>query len=397
MNNIFTQLLWETRLRSRVAGLALASFVLLTMGCRREFIDRSDLRNFQQANLVSNSSVYGPKLKDSNLVNAWGLAFSPGGIAWVNSNGTGVSNLYTADGAIVRPPVVIPSPMHTPGGAPTGIVFTGGKGFRLHNGQPALFLFDGADGVLSGWNLADGNRASGLWANPAKAAFTGLAIASSGGSTFIYAANFKSWKIDVWDTAFKMVSMPFHDPGIPAGYAPFNIQAIGSWLYVSYALVGSTGIDSAGKGHGFVDIFTTGGSFVRRFASRGTLNSPWGLVMAPAGFLEEKDMGMDEGDDNGNNGDSKADQIVNTIKQAFDKSQPTILVGNFGDGKINVFTQDGTFQGSLRSHSKTIVIDGLWALMFPPSTATSIDPGRLYFTAGPNKGKDGLFGYLVKK
>lgn len=325
-------------------------------------------------------------------MNGWGLAFSSGGIAWVNSNGAGVSELYTAEGAKVRPAVLIPSPTDTMGGRPSGIVFANGKGFKLSNGQGAAFLFVGEDGILSGWNGAANNKALKIKDNSATSEYKGLALASWGGANYIYAANFTAGRIDVWDTTFKAVSMPFKDPGIPAGYGPFNVQAIGSWLYVSYALVKPNGDDSAGAGHGFVSIFTTNGSFVKRFASRGTLNSPWGLAMAPANFLEANDM---DGDNSSSIG--KGGQVSQIIGHFFDKSQPTVLVGNFGDGTINVFTQDGTFQGHLRSHNKTIVIHGLWALMFPPSTATTIDPKRLYFTAGPNDENDGLFGYLIKQ
>jgi uncharacterized protein (TIGR03118 family) len=392
MNNVFTQLLWEAQSRVRVAGLVLGALLVMTFGCKRQVIDKDDLRNFQQVNLVANSWNYGPKLKDTTLLNAWGLAFSPGGIAWVNANGAGVSELYTAEGAKVRPAVLIPSPTDTMGGTPSGIVFSGGKGFKLSNGQGALFLFVNEDGVLSGWNGAANNKALKIKDNSATSEYKGLAIASNGGANFIYAANFKTGKIDVWDTTWASVSMPFKDPGIPAGFAPFNIQAIGNWLYVSYAKVGPTGDDVKGPGNGFVSIFTTNGTFVRRFASRGSLNSPWGLAMAPAGFLEANDM---DRDDNSNLG--KDGPVGKIIGQVFDKAQATILVGNFGDGTINVFTQDGTFQGHLQTHSKTIVIHGLWALSFPPSTATTVDPKRLYFTAGPNEEMDGLFGYLIKQ
>jgi len=396
MNNVFTQLLRERSSRRHAAGLTLASLLLLTIGCRRQVIDKDDLRNFQQINLVANSWSYGPKLQDTTLRNAWGLAFSSNGIAWVNSNGAGLSELYTAEGAIVRAPVLIPSPTDTMGGTPTGIVFAGGKGFKLSNGSAAAFLFVGEDGILSGWNGAANNKALKIKDRSATSSYKGLALASNGGANYIYAANFKTGKIDVWDTTFAPVSMSFKDPGIPSGYAPFNIQAIGTWLYVTYAKVGADGDDQAGPGNGFVSIFTTNGTFVRRFASRGSLNSPWGLAMASAGFLESNDMD-DSWDDNSNSGPGKGGPISGIIHHIFDKNQPAILVGNFGDGTINVFTQDGTFQGHLRSHSKTIVIHGLWALSFPPSTATTIDPNRLYFTAGPNDEDDGLFGYLIKK
>jgi uncharacterized protein (TIGR03118 family) len=361
---------------------------LIGVSCHKRMIDKNDLRDFQQVNLVANNAKYGPKLVDPTLLNAWGLAWSPTGIAWVNSNGYHVSELYTAEGAIVRPPVRIPSPTDTMGGTPTGIVFSGGKGFKLANHQGSLFLFVGEDGVLSGWNGAAGNNALRINPQPADAIYKGLALASTGGANFIYAANFLTGKIDVWDTTFTPVTwMPFHDPGIPAGYAPFNIQAIGSWLFVSFAKQKpNSGDEADGPGFGFVDIFNPDGSFVRRFASRGTLNSPWGMAMAPAGFLEENDMSDESGKGNMGKGGGKEDV-----------SAPVILVGNFGDGRINVFAEDGQYLGQLKSHNKTIVIDGLWAIGFAPTTATAVDPKRLYFTAGPAGESDGLFGYLIKQ
>ncbi len=184
--------------------------------------------------------------------------------------------------------------------------------------------------------------------------------------------------------------MSFHDQGLPAGYAPFNIQAVGSWLFVTFAKQGGGSDETDGPGLGFVDVFNTDGSFVRRFASRGALNAPWGVAMAPAGFLEENDMGG-EGD-KGSSGSGKGNG-----NGKGDLNIPVILVGNFGDGHINVFAEDGEWLGQLQSHSRPIVIDGLWAIGFAPTTATAIDPKRLYFTAGPNKETDGLFGYLIKQ
>ncbi|HTI92526.1 MAG TPA: TIGR03118 family protein [Puia sp.] len=390
MNNFKKRL--EGQLRPRAVMLSLVACLVLTLGCRRMVIDKKDLRDFQQVNLVDNNGEYSAKLTDPTLLNAWGLAFSANGIAWVNSNGGHVSELYTAEGAIVRAPVKIPSPTDTVGGVPSGIVFSNGKGFKLSNGQGAAFLFVGEDGILSGWNGAANTRALVIKNNWSTSSYKGLALASNGGANFIYAANFRTGKVDVWDTTFAPVSMPFRDPGLPAGYAPFNIQAIGSWLYVLYAKVGADGDDQAGPGNGFVDIYNTDGSFVRRFASRGSLNSPWGVAMAPAGWLQSNDMMDDNGHDNGGSNNNN-----NRGGHSFDANQPVILVGNFGDGRINVFTMDGTYQGQLQSHKRTIVIDGLWALSFPPSTATTVDQNRLYFTAGPDKEEDGLFGYIIKQ
>lgn len=361
---------------------------LLTAACHRVVIDKNDLRDFQQVNLVANKWSYGPKLVDTSLQNAWGLAWSPGGIAWVNSNGGHVSELYTAEGAVVRPGVRIPSPMDTMGGVPSGIVFSGSKGFTLANHVGSSFLFVGEDGVLSGWNGAAGNNALRIKDRSATSIYKGLALAANGGANFIYAANFKTGKIDVWDTTFAPVSMSFHDPALPSGYAPFNIQAVGSWLFVTFAKQGKDGDEADGPGLGFVDIFNPDGSFVRRFASRGTLNAPWGVTMAPAGFLEESDMSGENGKGNGNEGKGEGKHDLNI---------PVILVGNFGDGRINVFAEDGQYLGQLHSHNKVIEIDGLWAIGFAPTTATAIDPMRLYFTAGPADESDGLFGYLRKQ
>jgi uncharacterized protein (TIGR03118 family) len=371
--------------------LLIIFFIAFSIGCRKANINNKDLRDFQQVNLVSDNAAFAPSLVDPTLLNAWGLAWAPSGIAWVNSMSGHVSELYTGDGAIVRPPINIPSPAGIAGGLPTGIVFAGGAGFTLANKQPALFIFDGVDGILSAWNGADGSNAQRIAPNAPGASYTGLALATWSGSHFLYAANFGAGSIDVWDTTFSPVKMGFRDPALPGGYAPFNIQSVGSWLFVMYAKVGANGRDQAGAGLGFVDVFNTDGSFVKRFASRGNLNAPWGVVMTPANFLEDQDMGDNDGKSGndshggpGNNG--RGDQ----------GDQPLILIGNFGDGHIGVYSLDGIYAGQLQTHNRTIVIDGLWALSFAPSTST-IDPKRLYFTAGPNGETDGLFGYLIKE
>jgi uncharacterized protein (TIGR03118 family) len=374
----------------RFKQVLLFSTLVAAAACHKMVIDKNDLRDFEQVNLVANKAMYGPKLVDTTLQNAWGLTWAPSGIAWVNANGTGLSELYTGEGAIVRAPVRIPSPADTMGGTPSGDVFVGGKGFILADHQGANFLFVGEDGVLSGWNGAAGNNALRIKDNSAHAIYKGVTVAMNGGGNFVYAANFKTGKIDVWDTAFHAVSLPFHDPGIPGGFAPFNIQAVGSWLFVTYAKQKpNSGDEADGPGLGFVDIFNPDGSFVKRFASEGKLNAPWGVTMTPAGFLEEKNVNKGDGK-NGAGG-------VNFLGDSADVAAPVILVGNFGDGHINVFTQEGKFAGQLMSKDKDIVIDGLWALQFAPTTATTIDPMRLYFTAGPNGENDGIFGYLIKQ
>jgi uncharacterized protein (TIGR03118 family) len=192
---------------------------------------------------------------------------------------------------------------------------------------------------------------------------------NSGGEYHLYAANFKSGKIEVWDKNWKAVNLPFKDPDLPSGYAPFNIQLVNGSLYVMYAKVGPTGDEEHGVGLGVVDVYNTNGVLDKRFATKDKLNAPWGVAWAPDTFFMDND----------------------------GKPTSAVLVGNFGDGYINVFNTSGKFIGQLQGlHGKLLQIDGLWALMFPPTTATTVDPNRLYFTAGPDDENDGLFGYITK-
>ena len=358
--------------------------------CNKPDIDPKDLRDFKQVNLVANTKEYNPKTIDPTLQNGFGTAWSPTGIAWVNSVLGHVSELYNGEGGIVRPPVNIPSRTDSVGGFPCGIVFSGGKNFKLGNGF-ATFLFTSFDGVLSGWN--GGNNALPL-RKPAGASYTGLAIATDKGRNLIYGANFGLKKIDVWDTAFSLVPMTFKDPTLPSDYSPYNIQAVDKYLFVMYSKLGADGHGVNGAGLGFVSVFNTDGSFVKRFASRGTLNNPWGVTMAPASFLTDND--VNHGDDGGGTNYKDNSGSSNDYKN-HDPKDPVVLVGNFGDGRINVYSADGQYLGQLQSHKHPIVIEGLWALSFAPSTATSIDPKRLYFSAGPDNEADGVFGYLIKQ
>ncbi|MDN3655387.1 TIGR03118 family protein [Ferruginibacter paludis] len=325
------------------------------------------LKDFQQVNLVANKAGYGAANTDASLVNAWGIAFGPSGIAWVNANGTGLSELYNKTGASVRPGVTIPSPESNTGGTPTGIVFNGTTDFLLPNGKPALFIFVGEDGIISGWN--GGNGAVIVKNDFPDAIYKGVALANDGGANFLYAANFKERKIDVYDKNWNEVTRPFADPGLPSEYSPFNVQAIDNKLYVMYAKkVGDATDETTGPGNGYVDIYNPDGTLVSRLASRGALNAPWGITKAPAVFFDQE---------------NKTDAGV-------------LLVGNFGDGRINAFAANGRFLGALRAHGAPIEIPGLWGLSFAPATATTVDQGWLFFAAGPNDEADGLFGYIEK-
>ena len=365
--------------------LMVLPLLIIVISCQKHQ-EHQALKEFRQENLVANNNEYSAPHIDPTLLNAWGLAWTPNGIAWVNAQAGHVSEVYDNEGNIVRPPVNIPSPGGPTGGNPTGIVFNSGDAgsFMMGNKQKALFLFVGVDGVLSGWNGGLGNNAQLIQNNSATSAYTGLAIGkANGGQDFLYAADFRAGKIQVWNASFTSVTMSFLDPNLPGGYSPFNIQNIEGQLYVTYAIVGPDGKDLPGLGHGIVSVFNTDGSFVRRFVTGGLLNSPWGLTKAPDHFFADTD-------------DSGLENVLeNGIHQS--KHQPAILVGNFGDGHINAYSLDGKFMGQLKNDSKVITIEKLWAVSFAPSTAKTIDSNRLYFTAGPDDESDGLFGFIIKQ
>jgi uncharacterized protein (TIGR03118 family) len=319
---------------------------------------------FNQFNLVSDTKFKGARL-DANLSNAWGIAVTPTGIFWLSANHTGVSTIYDSAGNQKINPVTIPTVMNAQGGAPSGDVFNFTSVFKLPSGSASKFIFVGEDGIVSAWGPTAGSSAVVVADQSTQnAVYKGVDIAQNGGNYFLYAANFKQAKVDVFDQNFTLVNnMTFSDPNIPAGYAPFNIKNINGMLFITYAKQKAPDNmdDEKGPGHGFVDIFTPAGTFVSRFASTGTLNSPWGITEGFSGDLAN-----------------------------------TILIGNFGDGRINIFRSSGEFLGQLNNkEGKPITIEGLWALF--TSNSISAVGNRIYFTAGPNDENNGLFGYLLKK
>lgn len=363
-------------------ALILIACMAFVIACKKDKPPK-ELKDFVQVNLVGNNDKYAPARVDPLLLNAWGLSWSAGGVAWVSSTGGGVSTVYNSEGGQVRAAVAIPSPGGATGGVPTGQAsYSGTGGFLLPtNNQASRFIFVGVDGVLSAWNGGAGNNAVLIKNNSATSAYTGLTLASIGTLPYLYAADFRANKIEVWDSLWNPVAMSFKDPYMAKGYAPFNIQVVGNLLYVTYAKVGPDGRDVPGNGNGFVSIFTTQGQFVKRFASRGALNAPWGVAAAvDSFFVDTEDAVAMKG---GGHGDDEFDG-------------PVILIGNFGDGRINAYSQYGRFLGPLRKRGRAIEIDGLWAIGFAPLTSP-ISQDRLYFTAGPDREANGLFGYIIKE
>jgi uncharacterized protein (TIGR03118 family) len=279
----------------------------------------------------------------------------------------GLSTLYNGNGQINSLVVTVPPPNTTPPtpqSAPTGIVFNGTSDFVVsgngHSG-PAAFIFVTEDGTVSGWNptvdLTHAVREVNNTNQTTGPVFKGLAMGQMGNANFLYVTDFRDGAVDVFDKNFKPVMLPgaFMDPNLSAGYAPFNIQNIGGKLYVTYAKQDPFKHDDvSGPGNGFVDVFNPDGSpglpgGKERLISRGPLNSPWGLAMAPDGF------GKFGGD---------------------------ILVGNFGDGRINAFDSDGNLLDQLEgTNGRPLKIDGLWTLTLGGGAKSSSD--TLYFTAGP--------------
>ena len=334
---------------------------------------------FVQTNLVSNLSTVGAQIQDADLQNPWGLAFGPTTPLWAADNNSGKATLYSVNPGgtqVTKLGVTVDVPggraSTQDGSSPTGQVFNGTPGFVVTTTAgrgPAFFIFDSESGQITAWNPSadpttpEPSMATLEYSSPT-AVYKGLAIATGDNGTFLYAANFHDGTVDVFDSSFHLTHLAgsFTDPGLPGGYAPFGIQELHGLIYVTYALQNATGHDDvAGQGHGFVDVYTTDGFLVKRLVSRGQLNSPWGLAIAPS---------------------------------SFGPFAGQLLVGNFGDGTINGYDPfTGRFLGTVRnSQGKPIVIDDLWSLKV--GTATTGGTQTVLFSAGINDEHDGLLGSL---
>ena len=324
--------------------------------------------HYMKTPLVSNLPGVAPNT-DPQLVNPWGISFLPGSPFWLSDNGTGVSTLSGANGAKIPLTVVIPTASGSGVGSPTGQVANSTKDFVLANGAPALFIFATEDGTISAWNQAQSpiTMAAKLVDNSAMGSvYKGLALGTNTGGNFLFATNFRSGMIEVYDKAFKPVVLAagaFMDAELPANYAPFGIANVNGDLFVTYALQDATKHNEVhGPGKGFVDVFSTSGVLLRRLhGAERALNAPWGVALAPEGF------GAYSG---------------------------KVLVGNFGGGQISVFGYRGRYEGQLRSsENQPLVIDGLWALTFA-ADGLKTNPDVLYYTAGPNHETGGEFGTI---
>jgi uncharacterized protein (TIGR03118 family) len=298
---------------------------------------------------------------DGLLINPWGISGSGNSPFWISDNGSGVATLYSVDpttNVATKQSLVVTIPGD---GSVTGQVFNGGAGLNSDR-----FLFVSEDGTISGWRPALGTTAEIPQSPDPANVYKGVTLDTTGGHSYLLSANFATARIDVLkgESSAPDLAGRFLDPNLPAGYAPFNISKLGNTIYGTYALRNGKD-DSPGPGHGFVTAFDENGIFLGRIGALGTLNSPWGLAIAPSGF------GSLAGD---------------------------LLVGNFGDGRINIFSADPNspaFLGQLTdvSTGNPLSIDGLWGLI-PGDGSPAGNIHDIYFTAGPNDESGGVLGVL---
>jgi uncharacterized protein (TIGR03118 family) len=374
----------------RLAGV---TALILSMGAA------SFGQRYTQTNLVSNAAGLAP-VTDPQLVNAWGLSRGSGSPWWVSDQATGLSTLYNGAGAkqslVVTIPPSDPTNTNTPTGSPTGTIFNGSTtDFLLAPGAPATFLFSTLDGTIAGWNanvaVAQGSAPPSTHAvTVAKttdgSSYTGLTVAFIEGKPFLYAANFAQGRVDVYDNTFKLVKMSddsksdhnfFTDNRLPRGFAPFNVQAIGNDIVVTYALQQQGSPREAdGPGLGYVDIYSSTGQLLQRLEHGDWLNAPWGVALAPLDF---------------------------------GKFSHSLLIGQFAGGGATqssgfIAAYDlatGNFEGLLQdANGNPLAVNGIWALspgnVSPGNADAAAAPAaEMYFTAGPNQGAGGLFGYLT--
>jgi uncharacterized protein (TIGR03118 family) len=379
-------------------SLASAAIIAVAVtGATAVHADEDNFKNRRNAYVV-NKLVSDQKgvanFQDPVLRNAWGVAFTPGASPfWVADNASGCSTLYDGTGvkAALQVPIPLPdnsvpstacqpastqtNPPPPSPAAPTGLVWNPTTTFLVPGTTTAAsFIFATEDGTIAAWanSATPNNQAVIAVDNSASGAvYKGLVFGTNPRGVFLFATNFNAATVDAFapngSAGFRSATRQeveggFTDPNIPAGFAPFGIENIDGNLFVSYAKQDSDRHDDvAGPGNGFVDVFDTDGNLLRRFASRGPLNSPWG--MSRASF-------------------------------AFGRFSGLILVGNFGNGKINAFSSQGQFIDELdRPNRKPLVIDGLWKLILGGGRNSSSD--TLYFTAGPNDETNGLFGTIT--
>lgn len=348
---------------------SLAAAALMSAGLAGPALLAAPRDTYQVNALVSDGSQ--AESIDPNLKNAWGIAATATSPWWVASNLPNLATIYNGAGEAQQLVVQIP-------GSPTGNVANPGTAFPVTDGVntgSSIFMFATLEGRIVGWNPGVGTGSPSTQAfvivdrSNLGAVYTGLAAATTVSGDRLYAADFHNARIDVFNGALAPVLEPgaFVDPKLPDGYAPFNVQVLNGRVFVAYAKVDpGTGEELKGQGLGIVSVFETDGDFLARVGAHGQLNAPWGMAIAPEGF---------------------------------GKYSGNLLVGNFGDGRIQAFKMSSDLQsfspaGMLRDESnKQIAIDGLWGIGFGNGAQSGLTT-TLYFAAGPNDETAGLFGSI---
>jgi uncharacterized protein (TIGR03118 family) len=332
-------------------------FLSLCLGIVLLFSSRTALAQYSVTNLVSNQEGTA-KVTDPLLVNAWGLAYGPGGPFWISDNNSGWSTLYDGNGTKVPLNVLVPTAGGDGPGSPTGIVFNGSQDFKV-KGWTAIFLFATLDGTISGWSPAVDPNTAVLAVTTPGASYTGLAITSNTTGNLLFAADNANNKVDIYNGSFTLVKS-FTDTTVPAGFSVFGIQDFGGLVYVSFA-------SSSGGSGGYIDIFSEDGVLLKQLTHGGPLNQPWGFAIAPKNF----------------------GPFSNTL----------LVTNNTNTGTINAFNAiTGQFVGTLTDvNGKAIQINQLWGIEFGGGTGKDGAKNQLFFTAGPDNNFAGLFGVIEFK
>jgi uncharacterized protein (TIGR03118 family) len=325
---------------------------------------------YKVRNLVSNGVVPSDYI-DPNMVNTWGVSFNPNGLVWVSNNRTGTSTLY--DGLGVPDSLVVNVPAANGGvGAPTGIVFSGSADFVVSKGTasgPSRFIFANEDGLITGWAPGvDLHNALPAVLQPS-AVYMGLAVAQSPSGARLYATDYRNARVDIYDSAFAPVKLAkaFVDPKLPAGMAPFGIQAIGSSIYVTFIKQGDYNAGTrteSGSVDAVISVFDTDGRFLRRAVARsGNLRQPWGIAMAPADFGVHSNR---------------------------------LLISDFHEGTIRAYdATTGASMGLLKDRDgHELRVPGIWGMQFG-NGLNNQPPNTLFFAAGPNGEGGGVYGSIT--
>jgi len=380
--------------------LAVGATTVLSLGIA------SQAQQYKQTNLVSSSPGMAP-VTDPALVDPWGLSRASNLAWWTSDNDTGLSTLYNGAGAKNPLIVTIPSvnPKKNPKGSPTGTIANGSTtDFLISSGLPAVFVFSTLDGGIAAWNptvaLSQGQvppstNAVLVAKGSDGSSYTGLTSGFIHNKRYLYAANFAKGRIDVYDSSFHPVDLSedsdnpysfddlrirrpykvFTDEEIPRNFAPFNVQAIGPDIVVTYGLR-EEGQEAAvgGQGLGYVDVYSSSGQLLTRLERGDWLNAPWGITLAPLDF-----------------GRFSHDLLVGQFGGGGSTPSAGVIAAyDLATGKFEGLVEDAT--------GKPVVIPGLWSLSPGNISPDNLDPAgspaaEVYFTAR-NAGK-GLFGYLT--